>query len=711
MVAALPQARSTKPPANIEEFLWNLHSVLVAPPGRLPLDNLKDAYSKHLGHKCVVEKFLVVSDGGLAATLKRIPHIVTLVRVDGTICVEATQPATSDKKDLIEADQRYRRDLANKHALAKTAQAAANVAKAKATTPGEKAAPVAATVGGAAAPTVETAGARRPAENAAAGAPAAKQAKTGDSDAETLARMLVQGVVRVLQHRLKNGKGPLPLAELDEEFTALWKVPFNLEQAGETDAETFLAKWPNKVELTRNGNECLVILKKGSDKQKLATAAVKAPAPSPAVEAKASPPVVEVAPAAPPVAVANVAPRPEDAKNVASGPAIPKRAGGPVRPPSNVEDFLWNIHCVIEAFDGPLPVDQLKEAYSKHLGHRCAIERFLVVKDGELPATLKRIPHVVSVNQGTDGSYFLLRTLPPGTTREQLVAADQEYRRQLQKKNPAAKPAAPKPPTPSGPTPVAATTTPMPSVPVAATVTPTSAPAPVAAAVPVAASVAKPTVPAAAVARPAEVESPEAKKQRTAETDTLAKMLIQGVVRVLQNRAKESKGPLLISNLKEEFKAQWKVSFNLEQAGETDMLTFLNKWSHKVEVITIDGGLAVQLAKKTASKAALPAVATQPAPAAPAAPVASTPAEPKAVAAVAPVVTQPAISSGVAPEPAGASEKIAAAVAPAKEIVADGEAAKTISEFEKEAREMLEEMRRLTSRQEAFVNALARASV
>ena len=49
---------------------------------------------------------------------------------------------------------------------------------------------------------------------------------------ETAARELLQGM-RVLQLRLKEGNRPLPLASLEDEFKALRKVPFILQQAGE----------------------------------------------------------------------------------------------------------------------------------------------------------------------------------------------------------------------------------------------------------------------------------------------------------------------------------------------------------------------------------------------------------------------------------------------------------------------------------------------
>jgi len=92
----------------------------------------------------------------------------------------------------------------------------------------------------------------------------------------------VQGIVRILQNRQKANTGPLPIDDLDEEFKVLWKVPFNLQQAGETDAVTFLQKWPNKVEVftDASGKQLVQLAKKVAEKGKAPPAAAKAAAPS-----------------------------------------------------------------------------------------------------------------------------------------------------------------------------------------------------------------------------------------------------------------------------------------------------------------------------------------------------------------------------------------------------------------------------------------------
>merc|ERR1712224_641540 len=187
-----------------------------------------------------------MGEGGIAVTLKRIPHVVTIIEKDGLVLLKATQPVGTTKEALMAADQAYRKQLAQRSQAVKSA-----AVKAKSSPPP---APDAANSAPAASPPA-VAKQARPAPEAAA-VPDAKKPRA--EDAETLARMLVQGVTRVLQNRVKEGKGPLPVASLEEEFKALWKVPFHLQQAGETDTVTFLQKWPNKVEVIQEGGQHLV---------------------------------------------------------------------------------------------------------------------------------------------------------------------------------------------------------------------------------------------------------------------------------------------------------------------------------------------------------------------------------------------------------------------------------------------------------------------
>jgi len=382
MVAAAVPAR---PPACLEDFLWNLHSVLAATPSPLAIDALKDTYSKQLGHKFAIERWIVGSDQGLPVTLKKIPHIVTQFQANGIACVKSTQAAGATREQLIDADLQYRRELQRKNAAAK----------------------------------------------AKAGAPPAAKA----------------------------------------------------------------------------------------------------------------------------------------------APAAAKGSAGPSRPPATLEDFLWNLHSVLEMSEGPLALDALADTYSKQLGHKFAIERFLVLGDAGVGGCLKKIPHVVAL--ATDnGKITLAPTLRKGSTREQLIQADQEYRKSLQAK----------------------------------------AKAKVAAAPPANAA------PEADTKRTSEGGGePEAKKAKPDDAETLSKMLVQGVVRVLQQRVKDAKGPLLISQLPDEFKTFWKVPFNLKSAGYTDVNAFLKAWTNKVEVTPSNDGDVVGLAKKPASGEPAPAEAPAKAPAAEAA--------------------------------------------------------------------------------------------
>lgn len=578
----------TKQAANIEEFLWNMHTTLVAAPGPVELDKLKDQYLKHHGHKCSIERFLVVGEGGLAATLKRIPHVITVFVDNGVTFVKASQSADIDKNQLIEEDKRYRREVAKKNAAK---AAAMGTSKAKAAAP----------PAGVSAPN-DTQG-KRPAEDGAGNADNKKQ--RNEAEVETLARMLIQGVVRVLQNRQKANKGALPMNELETEFKELWKVPFNVKQANETDPVAFLRKWPSKVEVVPQGDSFVVQLaKKGAFKSGFEEQATTAASPSAGS--------TEKAPEKAPEKVPEKAPEAAPAAEAKNGPA---KRPGVNKVPSDIRDFLWNLHTLLHAHGGGIAIDQLKEVYFKHFGHKCTVERFLVVGEGGLQGTLKRIPHIVQIVQEPEPT--LQPSLPAGITREELTAEDDKYRKSLVHKAKAG----------------------------AAKAEPAKAPGP----------------------------SPEGerdpKKARTDDPETLQRMLIQGVLRVLQNRVKDGKGPLPVAELDQEFEAAWKVPFNLQQAGEKDTVQFLQRWPTKVEVYRENGRDVVSLAKKPAEKAKATAVKAPPAKAG------ST-----ATTAPAPVPERPA-------EPAGDA---------------------TLPELTQKAKSMLQSMKDLVEQQEALVKALTK---
>ena len=74
---------------------------------------------------------------------------------------------------------------------------------------------------------------------------------------------MVKGVVRLLQKRARQGKGPLVIGALDAEFRALWRAPFCPSKALPRwkDAVALLRKWPNDVQLFHDGTEYYLQLK------------------------------------------------------------------------------------------------------------------------------------------------------------------------------------------------------------------------------------------------------------------------------------------------------------------------------------------------------------------------------------------------------------------------------------------------------------------
>jgi len=112
---------------------------------------------------------------------------------------------------------------------------------------------------------------RRPSCEASNGQPARQVAGSCRcaQEPDTVARMLVQGIVRVLQNLQKEGKGALPVDDLSEEFMAFWRVPLRPQHAGETDAVSLLQKWPHTVEVTHDGARHLVHLRRQPQCQEL----------------------------------------------------------------------------------------------------------------------------------------------------------------------------------------------------------------------------------------------------------------------------------------------------------------------------------------------------------------------------------------------------------------------------------------------------------
>merc|ERR1719476_698240 len=112
-------------------------------------------------------------------------------------------------------------------------------------------------------------------------------------------------------------------------------------------------------------------------------------------------------------------PKPLVAAAVQPCPMIGSATSTPVHrsgPPQNVSDFLWNIHTLLASSTGSLKLVSLRQAYLKQFSHKCHFERFLVVRDGDLEATLKRIPHIVSLSHD-NGITYVTSTMASCTSK------------------------------------------------------------------------------------------------------------------------------------------------------------------------------------------------------------------------------------------------------------------------------------------------------
>ena len=96
------------PPKSLDDFLWCLHSMLVTQPAPVRADQLPLVYARRMGHSLAIERFLVVGEGGLCATLRRIPHIVSFSDHLGAVCITACQPAGITRSDFASQDANYR---------------------------------------------------------------------------------------------------------------------------------------------------------------------------------------------------------------------------------------------------------------------------------------------------------------------------------------------------------------------------------------------------------------------------------------------------------------------------------------------------------------------------------------------------------------------------------------------------------------------------
>ena len=95
------------------------------------------------------------------------------------------------------------------------------------------------------------------------------------------------------------------------------------------------------------------------------------------------------------------------------------------------KEFIWDMHSVIKAYGGPLPVDMFKDAYYQRLGRKCPIEQYLMAGEKGLAAIFKRIPHLITTMLDAAGNVCLQPTMPPGATKEALIAEHQQYLRRF----------------------------------------------------------------------------------------------------------------------------------------------------------------------------------------------------------------------------------------------------------------------------------------
>ena len=125
-VAVVDPGGSPSQPETVEDLIWNLHSVAVVYGATLPIARFKDAYLEHLGHECALDLIdpLKVCQG-LASTLSRIPHVLTVGSTsDGITAVVATQHTGITRDQLIMADQVFRLHLQQRTPAAMAAAAA-----------------------------------------------------------------------------------------------------------------------------------------------------------------------------------------------------------------------------------------------------------------------------------------------------------------------------------------------------------------------------------------------------------------------------------------------------------------------------------------------------------------------------------------------------------------------------------------------------------
>ena len=82
----------------------------------------------------------------------------------------------------------------------------------------------------------------------------------GDGEQAMVGKIMIQGVVGLLEERAQRGDGPLLLADLEDEFIERWRVPFAGHDKGAGGICRFLKMWPVKVVVVGDGRERAVQL-------------------------------------------------------------------------------------------------------------------------------------------------------------------------------------------------------------------------------------------------------------------------------------------------------------------------------------------------------------------------------------------------------------------------------------------------------------------
>jgi len=209
-----------------EDFIWCLHTTIVANGGKIHLSQLADKYKEQHGTEFRIEKILVVKDNEVEQTLRRLPHVVQVTEDSNDFIISCSQAFDITKDDLLRIDQKIRDRTATMRAQKRALEAGNDDASA------EKRAKEANQKGKPKAPPKP-----QPPGTAAHGSKAAppppskgkgpvKEEKAASKDDA----VVLHAILRLLEQ-----KGPLSLSSLNESFQARWKCPFRPGALGVAD--------------------------------------------------------------------------------------------------------------------------------------------------------------------------------------------------------------------------------------------------------------------------------------------------------------------------------------------------------------------------------------------------------------------------------------------------------------------------------------------